>query len=310
MLFDHSCIINHTILLNIGAAESSNIVAGGYGLGNDRKKLCFPYGVVVDDDQTMIIADWGNHRIVQWKMGENNGQVIAGGHGQGNQRNQLNCPTDLLIDKQNNSLIICDRGNNRVVRWSRNQGTTEGEILRENIACWGLAMDNQRFLYISDTKNNEVKRYSLQQIREDNGTRVAGSGGRGFRFSQLNMPTYIFVDQQQTVYVSDAWNHRVMKWVKDVKEGTVVFRGSPRGIFVDVAENVYVADYGNHQLVRWPKDCKKAEDSSRIAGGNGKGEQEDHLYYPWGLSCHQQTQFFVADHLKHRVQRFRLEQAN
>ncbi len=30
----------------------------------------FPYGLFVDDDeQTLIIADWENHRIVQWKIG-------------------------------------------------------------------------------------------------------------------------------------------------------------------------------------------------------------------------------------------------
>ncbi|CAF1547054.1 unnamed protein product, partial [Rotaria sordida] len=174
-------------------------------------------------------------------MGDKNGQVVAGGNGQGNRLDQLNHPTDVLIDKETDSLIICDRWNERVVRWSRCSGTTQGEILIDNIDCEGLAMDDQRYLYISDIEKHEVKRY---QIGEKNGTIVAGGNGKGAGLNQLNYPTYIFVDQRQTVYVSDYSNHRVMKWNKGAKEGIVVAGGQgkgniltqlsyPEGLFVD-----------------------------------------------------------------------------
>ncbi|CAF2093922.1 unnamed protein product, partial [Rotaria magnacalcarata] len=84
-----------------------------------------------------------------------NGQVVAGGNGAGNGLHQLNQPTDVLIDKETNSLIICDRWNNRVVRWSRHSGTTQGEILIDDIDCCGLAMDEQRYLYVADTGKHE-----------------------------------------------------------------------------------------------------------------------------------------------------------
>ncbi|CAF5141227.1 unnamed protein product, partial [Rotaria sp. Silwood1] len=103
----------------------------------------------------MIIVDYGNDRIIQWKIGDTNGKVIAGGRGQGNQLDQLNGPTDLLIDNETDSLIICDHGNRRVVRWLRRSGTTKGEILIDNIACRGLAMDDQKYLYISDDEKHE-----------------------------------------------------------------------------------------------------------------------------------------------------------
>ncbi|CAF4311735.1 unnamed protein product, partial [Rotaria sordida] len=150
-------------------------------------------------------------------MGDTNGQVVAGGNGEGNRLDQLNYPTNVLIDKETDSLIICGTG--RVVRWSRRSGTTQGEILIDNIDCYGLAMDDQRYLYISDTDKHEVRRY---QIGDKNGTIVAGGNGKGAGLNQLNWPTYIFVDQQQTVYVSDNNNHRVMKWNKGAKEGIVV----------------------------------------------------------------------------------------
>ncbi|CAF1183514.1 unnamed protein product, partial [Rotaria magnacalcarata] len=88
---------------------------------------------------------------MQWKNGDTtNGQVVAGGNGRGNGLNQLYWPIDVLIDKETDSLIICDNGNRRVVRWSRRSGTTQGEILIDNINCWGLAMDELRYLYVSD----------------------------------------------------------------------------------------------------------------------------------------------------------------
>ena len=161
-----------------------------------------PYGLDIDDDnQSIVIADFGNHRIVEWKMGASHGKVIAGGRGRGNRLDQLNYPTDVLIDKETNSLFIADRDNRRVLRWSRRQETTQGEVIVDNIDCWGLAMDHQRYLYVSDTAKHEVRRYT---IGDKNGIVVAGGNGQGNQLNQLNFPTYLFVDEEQAVYVSDS----------------------------------------------------------------------------------------------------------
>ncbi|CAF4046810.1 unnamed protein product, partial [Rotaria sordida] len=219
-----------SVILNIPAdarwAQNGVTVAGGHGQGSATNQVARPGGLFVDDDQTIVIADYSNHRIIQWKMGNTNGQVVAGGNGQGNRLDQLRGPTDVLIDKETDSLIICDYGNQRVIRWSRRSGTTQGEILIDNIACVGLAMDDQRYLYISDYVKHEVRRY---QIGDKNGTLVAGGNGGGDGLNQLNWPAYIFVDQQQTVYVADRDNHRVMKWNKGAKEGIVVAGGQGKG---------------------------------------------------------------------------------
>ena len=113
---------------------------------------------------------------------------------------QLNYPIDVLIDKETNNLLIADRENRRVVRWSQGQGTTQGEVIVNNIYCWGLAIDHQRYLYVSDTEKDEVRRYT---IGDKNGIVVAGGNGQGNQLNQLNCPTYLFVDKEQAVYVSD-----------------------------------------------------------------------------------------------------------
>ncbi|CAF1492177.1 unnamed protein product, partial [Rotaria sp. Silwood1] len=226
-------------------------------------------------------------------MGDTNRQVVAGGNGKGNRLDQLNEPTDVLIDKETDSLIICDRGNRRVVRWSRRSGATQGEILIDNIDCRGLFMDDQRYLYVSDYKKHEVRRH---QIGDKNGIIVAGGNGKGARLNQLNFPTYIFLDQQQTVYVSDRDNHRVMKWNKGAKEGIVVAGDQgewnaltqlsfPNGLFVDMLGTIYVADSGNHRVMRWPKGAKQG---TVIVGGNGEGAEANQFNLPVDLSFDRQ----------------------
>ncbi|CAF4214564.1 unnamed protein product [Rotaria sordida] len=245
-------------------------------------------------------------------MDDANGQVVGGGNGQGNRLDQLNWPTDVLIDKETDSLIICDSWNQRVVRWSRRSGTTQGEILIDNIVCWGLAMDDQRYLYISNVDKHEVRRY---KIGDKNGTLVAGGNGQGAGLNQLNRPTYIFVDQQQTVYVPDNRNHRVMKWNKGAKEGIVVAGGQgqgnaltqlsyPDGLFVDTLGTIYVAESGNNRVTRWPKEAKQG---TVIAGGNGQGAGANQFNRPIGLSFDRYGNLYVVDEDNHRVQRFSIE---
>ncbi|CAF4104806.1 unnamed protein product, partial [Rotaria sp. Silwood2] len=218
-------------------------------------------------------------------MGDTNGQVVAGGQGKGNRLDQLNCPTDVLIDKETDSLIICDWRNRRVVRWSRRSGTSQGEILIDNIACYGLFMDEERYLYVSDYKQHEVRRY---QIGDKNGIIVAGGNGKGANLNQLNLPTYIFVDQQQAVYVSDNKNHRVIKFNKGAKEGIVVAGDQsegkaltqlsyPEGLFVDTLGTIYVADSWNHRVMCWPKGAKQG---TVIVGGNGKIAEANQFNWP------------------------------
>ncbi|CAF3765217.1 unnamed protein product [Rotaria socialis] len=251
---------------------------------------------------------------MQWKNGDTTiGQVVAGGKHKGTGLHQLAFPTDVLIEKETDSLIICDRDNRRVVRWSRHSDTAQGEILIDNIWCWRLALDERRYLYVSDVEKGEVRRY---QLGEKNGTLVAGGNGLGNGLNQLNFPAYLFVDRQQNVYVSDNYNHRVMKWNKGAKEGIVVAGGQgegnaltqlsfPNGIFVDTLGTLYVADMRNHRVMRWTQGDQKQ--GTVVAGGNGRGEGADQFNGSAGLSFDQHGNLYVVDNGNHRVQRFSIE---
>jgi hypothetical protein len=86
-------------------------VAGGYGWGSGFQELWSPRGLVVDDEDTVFIADSGNHRIVAWKKGDNEGHIVAGDQGYGSGLHRLSYPTDVFISNDTKSLIICDTWN-------------------------------------------------------------------------------------------------------------------------------------------------------------------------------------------------------
>lgn len=244
-------------------------------------------------------------------MNATNGQVVAGGNGYGSQNDQLYYALDVIVDRTSNSLIICDRGNRRVVRWPLQNGTT-GEIVLSDIGCSHATMDHEGCLYISTNDKHEVRRYEIGQT---NGTIVAGGNGQGNRLNQLNGPGSIFINRDCSIYVSDGENNRVVKWIKGAREGIIVAGGQgrgdkltqlshPEGLFVDHLENIYVCDSGNRRVMYWFKGSK---DGQIVVGGNGKGNKVNQLDCPHGLAFDRQGNLYVSDYLNHRIQKFDIE---
>ncbi|CAF0937114.1 unnamed protein product [Adineta steineri] len=286
--------------------QNAITVAGGNGKGQKLNQLNHPTGTFIDTKKNIFIADSYNNRIVEWKYNEKKGQIIANRNGQ---ENQMNHPTDLIIDQQNHSIIIADQGNRRVIQWlNQNQ-----QILIDNINCRGLAMDKHGFLYVSNYKKDEVRRWKIGDY-DNEGIIVAGGNGRGNQLYQLNYPAFIFVDEEQSVYVSDHNNHRVMKWRKDAKEGTIVAGGNghgknlnqlylPQGVIVDDLGQIYIADCNNNRIMRW---CEGKEEGEIVVGGNGGKHKPNQLNGPMGLSFDDEGNLYVADHSNHRIQNFEI----
>ncbi|CAF1335546.1 unnamed protein product, partial [Adineta steineri] len=69
-------------------------VAGGNGQGPQLNQLHGPRGIFIDTKKNIFIADFYNHRIIEWKNNAKEGQIIVGINGQGNRMDQLDHPTD------------------------------------------------------------------------------------------------------------------------------------------------------------------------------------------------------------------------
>ncbi|CAF1452933.1 unnamed protein product [Adineta steineri] len=283
-------------------------VAGRNGNGHKLNQLYNPEGIFIDNDKSIYIADFFNHRIVKWKLNSNTGQVIAGGNGKGSENNQLDCPTNIIYDKRKDSFIISDWENKRVIRHF-DQNQTNPQIIISHTNCFGLTMDKNGFIYVSDRGNHEVRRWKQGDKK---GELVAGGNGEGNHLNQLDHPTYIFIDEDYSLYISDERNHRVMKWKKDAKEGIIVAGGNgqgnslrqlscPEGVIVDHLGQIYVADSGNDRIMRW---CEGDEEGEIVVGGNGWGNQSNQLRCPTGLLFDNEENLYVVDSQNHRVQKY------
>ncbi|CAF2072465.1 unnamed protein product, partial [Rotaria magnacalcarata] len=93
------------------------VVAGGQGGGSALTQLHYPYVIFVDMLGTLYVAEYGNHRVMRWTQGANQGTVIVGGNGGGAGANQFNSAIGLSFDRHGN-LYVADWGNHRVQRFS------------------------------------------------------------------------------------------------------------------------------------------------------------------------------------------------
>ena len=94
---------------------------------------------------------------------------------------------------------------------------------------------------------------------------VAGGQGPGISLKQLNSPQGIFVDKLGTLYVAEAGNDRIVRWIKGAEEGSIIAGGNSRGTepnqlngpvglsFYD-ENNLYIVDHGNHRIQKFAVD--------------------------------------------------------
>ena len=301
---------NFTFTLQARWSPNGITVYGNTTVGSTLNQLHWPQGLYIDDGQKLYVADLGNHRIVSRSLFAHDHHVVTNENEKEDQLTELKSPGDVIIDRENGGLIICDESNKRVIR-RPNHDRSQGEILLSDIACRGLTMDSQGYLYTSNTKKHEVRRW---RPGRGPGKKVAGRGGSGKGFDQLDFPTFLFVDSDCSIYVSDKDNHRVMKWTAGAKKGELVAGNQkegdsaeqlyhPEGIVVDNMGTIYVADYGNNRIMRWPRG---ATQGSVVVGGNGVGSEANRLNGPIGLAFDFHGHLYVADASNNRVQKFEL----
>lgn len=94
-------------------------------------------------------------------------------------------------------------------------------------------------------------------------TTVAGNSGiAGSGRSELYNPYSISVTPNQTMFILDTTNYRVLRWQLNDAMGYVVAGGNGNGagynqigvsysLFVDNQYNVYVSENSNHRVTAW-----------------------------------------------------------
>ena len=135
----------------------------------------------------------------------------------------------MYIDS-NNTLYICDNGNNRIQKWlpGATSGTTVAGSSSDNNGASSillnqpidLTFDQNGYMYVVDYYNDRVQRFPPNSTI---GTTVAGTTGISSNaLADLNRPTAVDVDNNSNIYILDMQNERVVQWAPNATNGTML----------------------------------------------------------------------------------------
>ncbi len=205
-------------------------------------------------------------------------------------------------------------------QWAQNATTvagaangTNGSSLNMLYQPFGATIDDDNTLYIADTSNNRVV---LVQSNSTTAIAVIGQGSTSNMYT-LNYPTGIFVTQT-SIYVLDAWNYRVQKWLRNLSNPVTVagvkgVNGNSTnnaafstsvGLFVDNYANIFVSDYFNNRVIMFPWNSTSGTQSVMVAGTGITGSSASQLISPFGLFVTDNGVLYIADFGNHRIQKW------
>ena len=211
----------------------------------------------------------------------------------------------------NDMLYIADAGNNRIVTVQ-----LDG-LANNNTIGLGPSPSNSSFNYPSDVIATDTAIYVmdsgynrvLQWLRNrTNPIMLLGT-------SLTNNPLFLFVDNDNNLYVSDCNNDKVFRYAlnssslitvagNDQAGSTTTQLNCPLGIFVDNNKAVYVADYVNHRIQKW---ANGASSGQTVAGITGLyGSTLSLLYHPKSVVVDVNGYMYIVDAGNNRILRWAL----
>ena len=126
-----------------------------------------PVGIFVDINLDLYVADFGNHRILLFRLNQRHGITVAG-YGSANVTIELFHPTGIVLDGDQH-LFIVDCYNHRIIGSDENgfrcifgcsgYGSTNDKLSYPA----SMSFDSYGNIYVTDLLNNRVQKISLSK---------------------------------------------------------------------------------------------------------------------------------------------------
>ncbi len=381
--------------------QGGNFTSGACNLGGGpgANTLCTPAGVSLDSHGNVYIADFGNHRVLEYNTpfqvtavagsGDTTADLEFGqGKGSGNDFTDNSCnfgglsktslcnPEEVAADSAGN-LYIADYVNHRVLEYHESsnppanttanlefgQGNGSGNDFIDKSCNFGglsaaslchpvgVTLDSNNNLYVADFDNNRELEYNTPLTA----TVIAGSGDTtadsvfgqddSFTANACNLggatasaetlcnPIRSAVDSSNNFYLADYSNHRVLKYneganppsnnVANLELGQPDFLHSspnivdpsafnnPENVAVDRLNHLYVSDMNNSRVLGFANASSFLNGASAtivigqpdffsLACNNG-GVNAATLCNPAGVAVDNANNLYVSDYANHRV---------
>ncbi|MBU6433734.1 MAG: SMP-30/gluconolactonase/LRE family protein, partial [Nitrospirae bacterium] len=275
--------------------------------GVDDGEFSSPTGIALDKDGNIYIADTDNHSIQ--KLDKSGKFLARWGGDPSSQEGNFYYPRGLAVGP-NDVLYIADSGNNRVQKfdldgnvmqaWGKFGFAWRGAELGKFDVPWGLATDSEGNLYVSDTSNARIQKFT------SDGTALLKWGRDGSFDGAFFFPRGVAVDFVGNIFVADESNNRIQKFdargsflAKWGREGAGPGQfKSPWGIACDALGNVYVVDTGNHRIQKFD-----GNGTFLCAWGN-RGKSEGQLNFPYGIAVDKEGCVYVVDSGNGRILKY------
>jgi uncharacterized protein (TIGR03437 family) len=213
-----------------------------------------PAGLAIGPNGDLFVADLGNNRVLEFAVGAGNGASAIRVYGQPNMFSSvkpsqvsaqtLNGPQGISVDAASN-LYVADSGANRVLAFPNTSvapaagavatfvlgqlsfSASSGGTFRTPV---DVAVDSSGDIFVADANDNRVLTYPSLVFLPPTGAAASGvlgqstptgttanwdSPGNGLASADsFYSPGGLYVDRQDTLYVGDVGNNRVLQFLK------------------------------------------------------------------------------------------------
>ena len=258
-----------------------------------------PMGLAVSDDgQRLYVSDFAQLSVFVFDFANQKFSRI----------DRLARPVGLALDSQEN-LYVVEQEKKGISVFDKSGNTlrfiTDSSLQRPT----GIAIDRQRDkIYVADTSRSKSMDHSVKVFNLDGKFLGKIGRGKGSGPGQFLFPTYVTLDSQGNIYVTDTLNSRVQmfdpggNYIKSFGQrgnGWGMF-DKPKGVALDSFGNLYVADSG------WSNVQIFNNKGQILLFFGGRGPIPGMLKNPTAMAIDKQNKIYVADYINHRIEEYEL----
>nr|WP_229259138.1 gluconolaconase [Duganella flavida] len=289
--------------------------------GGRRTRFSDPFGVVVDKDGNLYVADGGDNNTIRKIDALGGSTVLAGGtegyaEGKGSAA-AFNTPSGMAVDAAGN-LYVADTGNNAIRKITPDgtvstlagdgmAGDKDGKGAGAQFnGPVGVAVDGGGNVYVADTYNDRIRRIAPDgTVSTIAGGKRAGKADGPAAEALFDTPTGLVLNTEGEIFIADTANHAIRKIGKDGTVSTIAtakeddrdsLLRSPVGIALTKDGFLYIASsaHGRVAQITPAGEVVALQDVDHPVQQYGS-DGGVRLYSPRGIAVAKDGSLFVTD---------------